>query len=96
MIKTLLLFVISTIMVSCGQNSSVWPTHDVEAAGVGPATSEEFTYQFSGFRCSTGPQSAATFSEICSVLQDDELNQACAQDKREELFINAECSGSFI
>lgn len=87
---------LSFLMVSCGQNSSVWPTSEASIEAVEPATSEDFTYQFSGFRCSTGAQSAATFDEICSVLKDDELNQACAQDKREELYINAECPGSFI
>tara|TARA_Y100000385_G_C13000479_1_gene596961 strand:+ start:180 stop:470 length:291 start_codon:yes stop_codon:yes gene_type:complete len=87
---------LSAFMVSCGQNSNVWPTSEASIESVEPATSENYTYQFSGFRCNTGPQSAATFSEICSALKNDELNQGCAQDKREELYINAECPGNFI
>lgn len=86
----------SMLMLSCGQKSSVWPTHDVEAANTDPATSEDFTYELSGFRCTTGPQAAATFTEICTTLKDDEINQSCAQAKREELFANSECPGSFI
>ena len=93
--KLFMLSIFSILMVSCGKNSSVWPTHDVEAASVEPATSEEFTYQFSGFRCNTGAQSSATFSGICEVLKDDELNQSCADDKREDLFLSANCVGSF-
>lgn len=95
MIKTITLLLISTIMMSCGQASNLWPSQQLKAKSVEPATSEEFSYHFSGQSCSTGEQAAATFSEICETLKDDELNDACAQGKREELFLNAECSGSF-
>lgn len=91
----IVLFLILGSIISCGKNRTVWPTAKVSTKSIEPAISEKFTYQFSGIKCSTGAQSAATFFEICKVLQDDELNDACAQDKREELYINADCPGSF-
>ena len=87
---------ICSFLVSCGNNGFVWPMKQVQAQSVEPATSEEFTYSFSGRKCTTGTQSAKTFEEICQKLANDELNDGCAEDKREDLFYTAECPGSFI
>jgi hypothetical protein len=95
MTRLVLLLVFSLSFVSCGKNANVWPVAEVKAQSVGPATSEDFTYQFSGSRCTTGAQASATFEGICTILKDDEINQGCAQSKREELFISAQCPGSF-
>lgn len=95
--KKLFMFTLICLgLASCGKDASVWPTAQAKAESVDPATSEEFTYEFSGRRCTTGMQSAKTFGEICEVLTDDQLNAGCAQDKREELFYSAQCPGSFI
>lgn len=94
--RFVILAIISTFLVSCGQESTLWPVKSIESASVGPATSELFSYEFSGPGCTTGMQSAQTFDEICQTLTDDNLNQGCAENKREDLFYSAECVGSFI
>jgi hypothetical protein len=93
----LLLIIMS--MASCGRldlnEMGIMPEAQASSAAVDPATSEDYSYQFSGHRCNTGKHSARTFSEICQLLKDNEVNQYCASDKRENLFLSAECSGTF-
>lgn len=93
--RVLLIALFSLSLVSCGKNANIWPVAEVQEQSVGPATSEEFTYEFTAGRCSTGAQSSPTFEGICETLKDDQINQGCAQSKREDLFISAQCPGSF-
>ena len=95
MIRIVCLLFTCTFLPSCGKNINYWP-YGAKIQSVKPAVDEAYTYEFSGKKCSTGAQSASTFDKICEVLKDDQLNEGCAPDKREELFINAECPGSFI
>ena len=83
-------------LISCGKDISYWPYGEVQVQSVKPAVNEAYNYEFSGIKCTTGPQKASSFDKICEILKDDQLNDGCASDKREELFINAECPGSFI
>ena len=95
MIRIICIFFLSILLTSCGQNSYNWPYGGTKIQSVKPAVDEAYTYEFSGKKCTTGPQSASTFDKICEFLKDDQLNEGCAPEKREELFINAECPGSF-
>lgn len=93
LISVLLFLVFCT---SCGQAAkSIWPeTEQVEAYSE-PAITETYTYAFNGISCTTNSHSASSFEEICTQLKDSISNEDCAEDKREELFISAECPGEF-
>jgi hypothetical protein len=81
---------------SCGKKvSDLWPSEQTQEAYGEDAVSENYTYEFSDSGCSTGVQSADTFIEICTQLKDHEINDSCAYDDREELFLSAQCSGVF-
>lgn len=81
-------------VISCGQIKDLAPrqTNIIELE---PAELEPFTYQLLDEDCSTGRHEFHTLREICEALRDDELNQSCAAEERENLFVTAECSGDF-
>lgn len=84
------------LVVSCGKESEFWHMNTVKTSSVESALPEEFSYSFSGYKCSTGVHTATSFISICQKLTNDELNDDCAKEKREELFYSAECPGEFI
>ena len=63
---------------------------------VEPAQEEAYSYQLSSKGCSTGTHEFQSFLAACQGLRDDDLNNNCALEEREELFINSECQGAFI
>ena len=60
-----------------------------------PAVEEDYTYEFTTYKCTTGEQAFETLTEACEGLKDSELNNDCAESQRQELFESAQCSGSF-
>lgn len=84
------------IVSSCGKQDSLWPSKVIETASVEPAIAELYSYEFRGSKCTTNVQSFETFNKACAGLRDNELNNNCAANKREELFLNENCPGSFI
>ncbi len=83
--------------VSCGKqvNSFIEDNTAVKQAEVDEAVAVNYEYEFSKRTCSTGSQVAKTFDEICHTLSDNELNNNCALEEREELFIGSRCPGVF-
>lgn len=81
--------------VSCGNDNSLWPTDSQMSSSIEPAQAEMYSYEFYGSKCSTELQSFETFERACEALKNDELNNNCANNKREELFISSACEGSF-
>lgn len=96
MSKLLILSLISLMAISCGKNANnIWPTTTEQEAYADPAIASYYEYSFSTSKCNTGNQTAPTFAEICAQLKDNSLNNNCALEEREELFISAECEGVF-
>jgi hypothetical protein len=56
---------------------------------------ESFKYSFSEGICETGEHSFSTNAGMCSGLQNNSLNNGCAQAQRQNYFY-ANCSGSFV
>lgn len=81
--------------MSCGKEGALIPTKKETIYKVEPAQEEKFSYEFTKKDCSTGVQSFNTFLLACKGLQNSILNNECAEEKREELFVSAECPGSF-
>ena len=82
--------------VSCGKDSSLFQADTVTSYNVEPATEEDFVYEFTTLKCTTGEQSSNTFEGICENLSNSELNNDCAESKRLDLFESANCEGEFI
>lgn len=55
---------------------------------------ESLSYSLSVNGCETGSHSFASLSDYCTGLQNNTLNNNCAQTSRESLF-NQKCSGTF-
>ena len=93
--KLLTLFMISLTFASCGKLDDLAhggkTIYKVEAA-----EEEPYSYQLIGKSCHTGEHEFTSFSAVCQGLRDNELNNDCAQEEREELFLNSECAGNFI
>lgn len=96
MAKLFLIIIVFTQLVSCGKDSAFFESETVTSYNVEPAKEENFVYEFSLIKCSTGKQSSETFEEICEKLSNHDLNNDCAESKREELFQKSQCSGTFI
>lgn len=58
------------------------------------AASETFTYSFSEGFCETGAKSFSTNAAMCSALQNNSLNNGCAQALRQNYFYS-KCPGPF-
>lgn len=96
MAKLILLLSLLMVFVSCGKDGSLWPTQATAVSTkIEPAQSEAYSYQFTGFKCNTDEHSFTTFELACEALKDHELNNDCAEVRREELFLSAGCPGSF-
>ena len=54
--------------------------------------SEKFEYDFTYNGCPTGKKSFGSRDEMCSALQNNSLNNHCAQDMRRQHF-SRECPG---
>lgn len=94
--RFVMMFILVLTSVSCGkQVSELWPEATTQEAYADPAVTELYTYEFNGSSCYTGKQAAQTFENICSQLKDHELNENCAYEEREELFLSAGCPGVF-
>lgn len=70
-----------------GEQPTVYKTNPAEAEG--------YSYELRSSTCSTGEQNFTSFELACEGLKDEALNNDCALEKREELFINSECPGNF-
>lgn len=89
-------FLFLLLFASCGQQvNGLWPEAQSYEAYVEDAIVESYSYEFLSSSCSTGKISAPTFDEICAQLKNDSINENCAAQEREELFISASCSGVF-
>jgi hypothetical protein len=95
MIKGLIRFILLVGFVSCGKQQSLWPTNSEATIQIKPAVSEQYSYEFRGSSCTTNVHKFETFDKACEGLKDDTLNNDCASNKREELFISSSCSGDF-
>lgn len=93
--KLWILVLLSMLMVSCGKDSALWPTETVITESVAPAVEEEYSYSFKQLSCTTGEHKSESFFSICEKLKDNKLNNDCAETKRKNLFVSAECTGSF-
>ena len=84
------------IIVSCGRAPG-FVTQREEAAilQIDPAQAENYSYEFSTTKCSTGIHGFDTFTKACEALKDHTLNNECAENQREELFISEQCPGEF-
>ena len=88
--------VLIIFLASCGRAPG-FMTQREEAAllNVDPAQAENYSYEFSTTKCSTGVHSFDTFANACEALKNHELNNSCAEDLREELFVSELCPGEF-
>lgn len=94
--KYLLILFFSFSIVSCGkQIESLIPTVETQAIQVESAVAEKYSYEFRTKSCSTGNHKASTFIEICISLKNHSLNNECADEEREVLFLNSECPGNY-
>lgn len=94
--KICVLLIILGSFVSCGKDNSIWPDSDpVIVYKVNPAESENYTYEIRGNSCTTGYHEFRTFYETCQALRDDNLNNDCAKNKREQLYLSEQCAGEF-
>ncbi len=93
--KVLLITIFTILFTSCGKNSELWPTKSEASAASTPAQAEEYSYELSTSKCSTGVQSSPSFFTICEKLQNHELNKNCAEKKRMDLFQRSQCPGEF-
>ncbi len=91
----LVLIFIAFIFVSCGKDSPLFNSATTTTYAVEPAVEEDYTYEFTTYRCTTGEQAFSTLAEACEGLKDSELNNGCAEAQRQELFESAQCSGNF-
>lgn len=84
------------ILISCGQVPETVSYRGVEVVyHEEPATAEDYSYEFSTLKCTTGVQSFDTFIKACEGLKNHKLNNDCAKSKRENLFLSEQCPGSF-
>jgi len=81
-------------LVSCGAEKKLFAQEKQEVT-IAPAVSETYTYEFNHNKCKTGEQSFSTLEAACDGLKDIELNNGCAEDLREELFVGSQCPGDF-
>jgi hypothetical protein len=81
--------------ISCGKMEGVPGYKQEKVFYIEPATSEEYTYEFTNRECSTGEQSFSTFYDTCDGLKNEELNRLCAYEERKTIFEVSECPGSF-
>lgn len=84
------------LFISCGKNLETVNQRGKEVVlNIDPAQAEDYSYEFSTLKCTTGIQSFDTFVAACNGLKDDALNDNCAQAKRQQLFESENCPGSF-
>ena len=96
MLKLLISMLFLISFTSCGkQVQDFWPEAYQEEAYAEDAVTEMYSYEFNIDGCHTGKQAASTFAEICTQLKDDSINKNCAPEEREDLYVTAECEGSF-
>lgn len=58
------------------------------------AESKTYKYEFTFNNCPTGSHSFSSLSDMCQALQNETLNQGCAQDMRRQYF-EQQCPGTF-
>lgn len=92
------IILLSIMLISCGSPTDYIKDPRGEAPTVYkviPAEAEGYSYELRSTSCSTGKHSFGSFEKACEGLVDDDLNNQCAFEKREELFVNSECPGNF-
>jgi hypothetical protein len=82
-------------LISCGKDSPLTPGRSETIYKVEPAQAEDYSYEFTKRDCTTGVQAFQTLIQACDGLRNNDLNNECAKEKREELFVNSKCSGDF-
>jgi len=96
--KFIALLMFSSLLASCGSPEDFIQDprgNDKTIYKTQPAEAEAFTYELRSKSCSTGKHSFGSFENACKALIDEELNNECAIEKREELFLNSDCPGNF-
>lgn len=93
--KILINTAIILLFVSCGKDGSFIPTQKETIYKVDPAEQEDYSYEFTKRKCTTGKQYFETFLSACNGLKNESLNNECAQESRKELFESAKCPGEF-
>lgn len=93
--KISILLSVLFLFISCGKDGITIPKKVVTVYKVEPAVAEDYSYEFTKAKCTTDKQNFGTFILACDGLKNHVLNNECAEDKREELFINSECPGDF-
>lgn len=97
--KILINSVLIVLFVSCGKvdfkKLTEFNKQDIIATQSQVAQELPYAYKFSGTDCTTNLQENSTLNGICESLKNDELNNNCAEDKREEIFVKESCPGSF-
>jgi hypothetical protein len=55
----------------------------------------KYTYSFTENGCETGEHSFGSKEEMCTALQNEDLNNTCAPGSREDYFKSQACTGTF-
>ena len=99
MVKVVIIPLFLFLLVSCGKEfNSIVPNFPEASASEVESTnaiSEQYSYEFHEKSCYTGNHKSATFKGICSALSNHNLNENCASNKRESLFLSSSCPGVF-
>ena len=93
--KLTLSLLILTVFISCGKNSPIPGQRSEKVYYIEPAQTENYSYEFTNRKCSTGTQSFGDFYETCEGLTSEELNNSCAYEDRKALFEVSHCPGDF-
>ena len=93
--KLILPLLILISLISCGKNSPIPGQRSEKVYYVEPAQTEDYTYEFTNKKCTTGTQSFSDFYATCEGLTSEELNNSCAYEDRKALFEVSECPGQF-
>lgn len=76
--------------MSCGKDFKIESPTELIAGYMEPTKASEdpvaYSYEFYGSKCTTGKQEAYTLVEICQKLQNDALNNSCAEEERVSLY----------
>lgn len=89
--------ILATILfsfISCGKVEGFGIERQL-VTNVEPAEIEPFSYHIVGDNCTTGEHIFQSFARTCEALKNNDLNQNCAIDQREDLFVFSECDGEF-
>lgn len=89
----LLFIILPFLFISCGKETVPWQTQ-IQVQSLTPAEPVDYTYELETKSCSTGKHQYDTLIEICEALKNNKLNNNCALEERENLFVSS-CPGDF-